>query len=72
MEHQRILNKVIATDSTDTVGIAADPKGPVVVAADLNDPAAAAVVAIASLWTSRNANFSSLANANLCKIPSIF
>ena len=65
MEHQRILNKTIATDSTDTVGIPADPKGPVVVvAADLNDPAAAAVVAIASLWTSRNANFSSLENAN--------
>ena len=63
MEHQQILNKVIAMDSTDT-------KGPVLVAADLNDPAVvatelvavtAAVVAIASLWTSRNAN---LENAN--------
>ena len=47
MEHQRILIKVIATDSTDTVGIAADPKGPVVVATDLNDPTVVATELVA-------------------------
>ena len=60
MEHQRILNKTIATDSTDTVGIAADLNDPAVVATELV-AVTAAVVAITSLWTSRNAN---LENAN--------